>query len=292
MIKSDNIKEVGQHAFEVAGLGKAPFRCVGFEYRVGPIQLDNGSQVGSPGQPMGTCDFCSNGIADCFVIKSSDNKRSIVGCNCVERTDDSGLIKGYKKRPEYREHKRKQRHAREQRKIDEIPSLIELHRESLVVMPHPVQYRSDQGHSFFDYAEWTMQNAGNSGKCKLHRELNKMEIATPESLHTSKQVMEHKKLQIAIAADDLKAREVAENAARLVQASANKQRNADLISVLCGQTGDFCRDIGKRLENESVADMSPRIVEILQDIYAKHHGRRNSKKYDKAYDAFESLFVS
>jgi hypothetical protein len=48
------------HIFERAGLAKAPFRYVGSTYRVGPIRfIDKGVEVrvGSPGQPMGTCDY-------------------------------------------------------------------------------------------------------------------------------------------------------------------------------------------------------------------------------------------
>ncbi len=55
---SNNAKESGpMHPFESAGLGKAPFRFAGCESRIGPITLaDSITQIGSPGQPMGTCD--------------------------------------------------------------------------------------------------------------------------------------------------------------------------------------------------------------------------------------------
>lgn len=77
------------HPFEAAGLGLAPFRFVGYSHSVGPIttQIAPGIevQVGAPGQPMGTCAYCSRGIAHLYHIKSSDEKRFIVGCDCVAK---------------------------------------------------------------------------------------------------------------------------------------------------------------------------------------------------------------
>lgn len=71
------------HPFEAAGLGLAPFKLIGFDRKVGPIKMEDGTEVGAPGQPMGTCDFCGTGIADCYRIKSSDLKTFVVGCDCV-----------------------------------------------------------------------------------------------------------------------------------------------------------------------------------------------------------------
>ena len=71
------------HPFEISGLGLAPFRFVGFERKVGPINLADGLTIGAAGQPMGMCDHCGQGIANCFSIKSSDGKTFIVGSDCV-----------------------------------------------------------------------------------------------------------------------------------------------------------------------------------------------------------------
>jgi len=81
------------HAFERAGLGKAPFRCIGVEEKRGPITLPNGLQVGAPGQAMGTCAFCSQGIAECYLIQNADKKQFTVGCDCVRKTGDAGMRK-------------------------------------------------------------------------------------------------------------------------------------------------------------------------------------------------------
>ena len=87
---TETTTETKIHRFEAAGLGKAPFRCVGVEHRVGPIKIGE-FWVGSPGQPMGSCNFCGQSIADCFVIRSADAREFIVGCDCVEKTGDIGL---------------------------------------------------------------------------------------------------------------------------------------------------------------------------------------------------------
>src|SRR5689334_12559868 len=73
------------HPFEKAGLGVAPFQCIGHQRRVGPIPGPGGTEIGAPGQPMGTCDYCGTGIADCYVIRSSNGETFIVGSDCVAR---------------------------------------------------------------------------------------------------------------------------------------------------------------------------------------------------------------
>lgn len=87
------------HPFEVAGLGRAPFSLVGYSKEVGPRVLADGTQVGAPGQPMGTCAYCSRGIAHVFKIQSSDGVESGVGCDCVLKLDreDNKLVSAVKK---------------------------------------------------------------------------------------------------------------------------------------------------------------------------------------------------
>jgi hypothetical protein len=41
--------------------------------------------VGAPGQPMGVCDYCGQGIKECFKIRAACGKRFEVGCDCVRR---------------------------------------------------------------------------------------------------------------------------------------------------------------------------------------------------------------
>jgi hypothetical protein len=67
------------HAFEERGLGKAPFKFV--------REIDSGSIKAGH-----TCDFCGTGIRYLEEIRSSDGKVFHVGCECVFKTGDTGLV--------------------------------------------------------------------------------------------------------------------------------------------------------------------------------------------------------
>lgn len=82
------------HPWEKAGLGKAPFKWLGvFEDR-GPHRYPQADgtvlEVGAPGQPMGCCAYCGQGIAECHRIRSSDGKEFTVGCDCVRKVEHKG----------------------------------------------------------------------------------------------------------------------------------------------------------------------------------------------------------
>lgn len=67
------------HPFELAGLGKAPYRFRGVEKK--------GFQA-CPGAPVkggSSCDFCPMGIMFCFWFESADGKHFKVGCDCALR---------------------------------------------------------------------------------------------------------------------------------------------------------------------------------------------------------------
>lgn len=78
------------HLFERAGLGLAPFRVVGFEV----IKHRAGDHV----QAGSSCDFCGTGIANVFWIQGSEPGavRFKVGCDCVQKTGDAGLVSSVK----------------------------------------------------------------------------------------------------------------------------------------------------------------------------------------------------
>ena len=95
-MKSDNAAEIGMHVFERAGLGKAPFKLVHvYECVFKPFP-------DAPARPGRGCSFCGTGIMTAYELKSADGKYFVVGCNCVEKTGDTGLIKAYKTHPEHR----------------------------------------------------------------------------------------------------------------------------------------------------------------------------------------------
>lgn len=76
------LKTVRAHRWELAGLGRAPFAYLGmFEKR-----HDMG---GGHSKPGGTCDYCGQGILYCFRVESSDKRRFVVGCDCIEHCNDA-----------------------------------------------------------------------------------------------------------------------------------------------------------------------------------------------------------
>lgn len=82
------------HPFERAKLGTAPFRVVAYEYMRGPMKrIENGVAVtyGSPGQPMGTCDYCGACLVHVFFVRSADDKVFRVGSDCVHKTSGTKL---------------------------------------------------------------------------------------------------------------------------------------------------------------------------------------------------------
>lgn len=169
--------ETTVHKFEAAGLGKAPFRYVGFTEKRGPIVtiLPNGirQEVGAPGQPMGTCDYCGQGIAICCEIVSADGKRFIVGSDCVEKTGDRGLrvVKS-----DVQKAARAKSKAREQQRIDEMQDRLENDAELrafLASLPHEKPYRAAKGETMLDSFTWMFSHAGHAGKIKSVRAIEK-----------------------------------------------------------------------------------------------------------------------
>ena len=94
-ICTDNPAHVGMHVFERAGLGRAPFRCVGYTEKVF-TNPDGTTRAG------GSCQYCGTGIRYACSIKSSDGREFVVGSDCVAKTDDAGLIRSYKIHPAVR----------------------------------------------------------------------------------------------------------------------------------------------------------------------------------------------
>jgi hypothetical protein len=163
------------HVFERAGLGKAPFRFTGSEYRVGPINLGNGLTSGAPGQPMGTCDYCGTGIADCCKIVSADGKRFIVGNVCVGKTNDRGLIDEVKR--EINRTKTARRKVAEATRIDAAVEAFGAHREIFEALPHARRFKNrETGDALTaaDEVDWMLKNAGHAGKMRIARKIEKL----------------------------------------------------------------------------------------------------------------------
>lgn len=129
-VKTDNAAEVGLHVFERAGLGKAPFRCIGMEEK---------TYQPAPGVTLaaGCCAYCSNGIRYVYIVRDRHGKTFGVGCDCVEKTGDVGLIRSYKQRPELRALNRAKAKAKDDRVSAEFGALLEQHAAALAAVIVP-----------------------------------------------------------------------------------------------------------------------------------------------------------
>jgi hypothetical protein len=167
------------HPFERSGLGIAPFKCIGVERRVGPIRtmIAPGitQEVGSPGQPMGTCDHCGTGIADCYIIVDANGKRFVVGSSCVVKTTkeakDKGL--GYSHHQIVRAMREERNNAFRQAlrvRLDTDAAL----RAVLLAMPHPYDNPATgrTGRTALEYAENSFRLSGNAGTRRLAKWLD------------------------------------------------------------------------------------------------------------------------
>lgn len=151
---------VAKCRFERAGMGLAPFTLRGVEEKV---------YVAYPGatpQAGGTCDFCGTGIRYVFHIQSADGKKWGVGCECVRHTQDAGLIR--RATSEQRNIDRKNRHAREDKKIAEMKEWFYAHAEQAKAVPSLNSRRAEEhGETLFDCVEWFLKNAGRSGSIDI-----------------------------------------------------------------------------------------------------------------------------
>ena len=159
--------KVKVHVFESAGLGKAPFRFFGIEERRGPIEISPGRFVGSPGQPMGVCDFCGESIVECCHIVSSDGKHFVVGNVCVGKTGDEGLKLVVEKA--VRERRTEALHRKQDAVIESVKTALadSNTRQALSSQPHPYEWLAKRGLTRLDWSEWMMKNAGRKGRCDV-----------------------------------------------------------------------------------------------------------------------------
>ena len=155
------------HAFEKAGLGKAPFTVKEYARETWKAAPDAPDQVGN------SCRYCWTGIKDVFYIESADGKVFPVGSTCVNKTGDRGLINTVKR--QMNQLKAEKAYKRNTERI--ANAVVELEdpelRKSLASHPHPLEWRASKGDTLLDWAEWMLANAGMSGKMQVVRVVNK-----------------------------------------------------------------------------------------------------------------------
>ena len=152
-----------QHKFEAAGLGKAPFSFAGFyesKYQACP---------GAPIRAGSSCDYCGTAIMGCFKVRSADGREFKVGCDCIAKVGDRGLLKVVA------DHERKVRRAKADAKAKavsaELVVVIEAVTPKLQAMPHPFPAYAAQGRTMLDSVKNRLGGSGAAGRARLLKEL-------------------------------------------------------------------------------------------------------------------------
>jgi hypothetical protein len=156
----------GMHPFEKSGLGKAPFRMIGFEIKVCGGPDANGMQYGAPGQPAGTCDHCGQGIKYCCKVRSADGKTFTVGMDCslkLERASNKTFVaQVLTEKKKLQAEQRKAKKAKDLARVAEVMAALDNStklQEKLAALPHP----TIEGKTLLDYVAWMRRNAGLRG---------------------------------------------------------------------------------------------------------------------------------
>jgi len=87
------------HRFEIAGLGKAPFRFIGIVSLPSPTLAEQNPSAYNaalcaipPGIGCGTCAFCGMALVHNAIVQDVCGKRFVVGTDCVSKVGDAGLV--------------------------------------------------------------------------------------------------------------------------------------------------------------------------------------------------------
>jgi hypothetical protein len=146
------------HRFESAGLGKAPFVFTG--------RMTEKTYCACPGAPVqagSTCDYCGTCIRYEFWVSSADGKEFKVGCDCIHKTGDAGLIRQIsiaerKLRDMKNMAAKKAKADRITRRVAAAVEKLSTVRGKLSELAHPNSYWASEGKTMLDYVIWCLEN--------------------------------------------------------------------------------------------------------------------------------------
>jgi hypothetical protein len=148
------------HPFELAGLGKAPFRYVGMEEKV----HNNGDGTTKAGS---CCDYCCASIRYVFWVVSADGRRFKTGCDCIHKVNDARLIKVIAKdEAKLAKAKRDAKRAKDVARVAAAKARLPQVADALAARPHPrgfVNRETGAPMTLLDWATWMLDNAGVTG---------------------------------------------------------------------------------------------------------------------------------
>jgi hypothetical protein len=177
------------HPFELAGLGKAPFRFDGIEdtsIGAGPdgmvrTTIHEGPLAGLDmhTKPGGSCDFCGHYIVTFCWVRSVDGKRFKVGTDCIAKLDKTVVdpkclvVKVKRAAAKLRTSKRNAATDRRIAKAIETACRADI-ATKLFSAPHPNEWRAEKGDSLADWCQWMLLNSGRAGKTKVAKAIEKL----------------------------------------------------------------------------------------------------------------------
>jgi len=146
------------HRFEQTGLGLASFNFTG-EVTEKTYQACSGALV----QADSTCDYCGTCIRYEFWVCSADGKEFKVGCDCIHKTGDNGLIQQISlAERKLRDMKvaaaKVRKHQRLETRIAAAKKKLSSISDQLASKPHPNTYFAQQGKTLLDYVDWCFTN--------------------------------------------------------------------------------------------------------------------------------------
>lgn len=173
-LKTDSPADVGRHAFERAGLGLAPFKCIG------EIEKTYQACPGAPIQVGGSCDYCGTGIRYQYIIKDRTGHTFKVGSECVRKTGDAGLIKQFKNLPEVRKRARDKRAAKDETNKAEWAALMaDEDTKAKLAARMVASWEPGKLRPWLEYATNSWRCSGASGRDKLVKVAKRI-LANPE----------------------------------------------------------------------------------------------------------------
>lgn len=176
MTNTETTRPAAVHPFEKAGLGRAPFRCIGsYESKFQACQ-------GAPIQPGTCCDYCSTGIMQVYVIKSADGRKFKVGCDCVAKVAracaSTDLDRDMRKVVDaVNKIKRDAANKRTDERIARALAMFDAHRAELetemVVVASSLKY-GDLKKTLAESLAWMFDHAGRAGKLRTAKRIEKL----------------------------------------------------------------------------------------------------------------------
>jgi hypothetical protein len=152
--------EKQKHIFSF--LGEAPYKL---------LFVESSSQGGS-------CDYCSTFIKNFFWLESSDKKKFKVGCDCVHKSGDKGLIDAAKVQKS-----RLNAEKRHLKQLSDAKRLVSLKEERSVQfssLPHPNEYMTKKGKTLLDWWNYRISATSASRYRNLIKELESIPVASSD----------------------------------------------------------------------------------------------------------------